>query len=71
MSEAVGLVMNDLQRDLAVYRVWAVCHVDNTGSARVLEHAGLALEGRLVRHTVFPNLSPEPQDCLMYGKALR
>jgi RimJ/RimL family protein N-acetyltransferase len=71
MSEAVGLVMNDLQRDLAVYRVWAVCHVDNTGSARVLEHAGLALEGRLVRHTVFPNLSPEPQDCLKYGKALR
>lgn len=21
--------------------------------------------------TVFPNLAPEPQDCLMYGKAVR
>jgi [ribosomal protein S5]-alanine N-acetyltransferase len=32
---------------------------------------GLALEGRLARHAVFPNPGPEPQDGLMYGKAVR
>jgi len=53
------------------YRVSAYCHVDNTGSARVLERSGLALEGRLVRYGMFPNLSSEPQDCLLFGKALR
>jgi [ribosomal protein S5]-alanine N-acetyltransferase len=32
---------------------------------------GLALEGRLARHAVFPNPGPGPQDGLMYGKAVR
>jgi hypothetical protein len=41
------------------------------GSARVLERAGLALEGRLVRYAMFPNLSAEPQDCLLFATALR
>ncbi|HEX7826046.1 MAG TPA: GNAT family protein, partial [Mycobacterium sp.] len=55
----------------AVYRVSAYCHVDNPGSAGVLRRCGLTLEGRLVRYAVFPNLGPEPQDCLMFGKAVR
>jgi ribosomal-protein-alanine N-acetyltransferase len=29
------------------------------------------LEGRLVRYAVFPNISTEPQDCLLFAKALR
>ena len=71
MSEAVGLLVEDVQRDPSVYRVSAYCHVDNTASARVLEHSGLVLEGRLVRYGMFPNISPEPQDCLLFAKALR
>ncbi|HEX2285728.1 MAG TPA: N-acetyltransferase, partial [Mycobacterium sp.] len=35
------------------------------------ERAGLPLEGRLVRYAMFPNLSPEPQDCLLFAKALK
>jgi [ribosomal protein S5]-alanine N-acetyltransferase len=49
----------------------AFCHVDNIASARLLEHSGLAPEGRLVRYAVLPNISAEPQDCLLFAKALR
>ena len=45
--------------------------VDNTRSARVLERAGLSLEGRVVQHTVFPNIGKEPQDVLQFGKTVR
>jgi RimJ/RimL family protein N-acetyltransferase len=54
-----------------VYRVTAHCHVDNTASARLLERSGLTFEGRLARYAVLPNISGEPQDCLLFGKALR
>jgi [ribosomal protein S5]-alanine N-acetyltransferase len=71
MSEVLPLLIDEAQRDPAVYRVYAYCHVDNTGSARVLERSGLALEGRLVRYGMFPNISAQPQDCLLFAKALR
>ncbi len=32
---------------LGLHRIWATCHVDNVASAKVLERAGLQLEGRL------------------------
>jgi [ribosomal protein S5]-alanine N-acetyltransferase len=71
MSEAVAVLIDALQSDPAVFRVWATCHVDNARSARLLQRNGLALEGRLARYGVFPNLSTEPQDCLLFAKALR
>ena len=71
MSEVVQVLVDEARRDPTVYRVSAYCHVDNPGSAGVPRHCGLALEGRLARYAVFPNLGPEPQDCLMYGKAVR
>lgn len=71
MSEAVRLILDGAQRDPAVYRVSAYCHVDNTASARVLERGGLTLEGRLKRYTLLPNISSEPQDCLLFAKAVR
>jgi ribosomal-protein-alanine N-acetyltransferase len=69
--EVVSILLDEVGRDPAVYRVSAMCHVDNTRSARVLQRCGLSLEGRLVRYCVFPNLSAEPQDVLLYGKAVR
>ena len=71
MSEVVQLLLAKAQRDPTVYRVTAHCHVDNTASARLLERSGLIREGRLTRYTVLPNISAEPQDCLLFGKALR
>jgi RimJ/RimL family protein N-acetyltransferase len=71
MSEVARVLIDEARRDPTVYRVSAYCHVDNAGSAGVLRHSGLTLEGRLARYAVFPNLGPELQDCLMYGKAVR
>lgn len=71
MSEVLPLLLDEAHRDRSAYRVYAYCHVDNTASARVLERSGLALEGRLVRYGMFPNISAEPQDCLLFAKALR
>ena len=42
-----------------------------TASARLLESSGLAFEGRLARYAVLPNISEEPQDCLLFGKAIK
>jgi RimJ/RimL family protein N-acetyltransferase len=71
MPEVLGLLMNALQADRGVYRVWATCHVDNERSARVLLRAGFQLEGRLARYAVYPTIAPEPLDALLYATALR
>jgi RimJ/RimL family protein N-acetyltransferase len=71
MTEVVRLLLDKAQRDPTVYRVTAHCHVDNTASARLLERSGLTFEGRLARYAVLPNIGAEPQDCLLFGKAIR
>jgi ribosomal-protein-alanine N-acetyltransferase len=71
MSEALAMMVASLNDDRDVYRVWATCNVDNQRSARLLQRAGFVLEGRLVRHAVYPCLGPEPRDSLLYAKALR
>ncbi len=50
-----------------IWRVWAYCHVENFPVQRVLERMGAMCEGRLRRFEVFPNISPEPQDCYVYA----
>ncbi len=50
-----------------VERVQAVCHVDNSASARVMEKAGMRREGRLERYLFFPNLGDEAQDVFLYA----
>jgi ribosomal-protein-alanine N-acetyltransferase len=71
MTEVLPLLLDKARQDPSAYRVTAHCHIDNTGSAAVLERSGLTLEGRLARYAVLPNLSDEPQDCLLFGKAIR
>lgn len=51
-----------------IYRVWAVCDVENKASSRVLEKIGMQREGILRRYIVHPNVSPEPRDCFVYSK---
>lgn len=50
-----------------IYRVWALCDVDNPASARVLEKVGMQREGILQRSSLHPNVSNEPRDCYCYA----
>jgi RimJ/RimL family protein N-acetyltransferase len=71
MSEAIGVALQRLQLDPQLLRVTAAVHVDNARSARLLDRCSFELQGRAVRHTVFPNLSLNPQDCLLYVRSMR
>ena len=68
MTEVVRAVSDWALAQPAVHRVWAVCDVDNHASARVLEKAGLAREGRLRRWGVHPNVSAIPRDFWCYAR---
>jgi RimJ/RimL family protein N-acetyltransferase len=68
MTEAVRAVIDYLMKEPEVFRVWAVCDVENLGSARVLEKAGMRREGILRRWAMHPNMSDEPRDCLCFAK---
>lgn len=67
MTEAVRAVVNWAIKEEEVYRIWAVCDVENPASARVMEKAGLQREGILRRWTMHPNRSDEPRDCYCYA----
>jgi [ribosomal protein S5]-alanine N-acetyltransferase len=69
MTEALRGVMNAAFALEGVYRVWALCDVDNTSSARVMEKAGMVYEGTLRRYSLHPNVNPhEPRDVRVYAK---
>lgn len=68
MSEAVDAVSNAALALPECFRIQATCDTENHASARVLEKCGFAREGRLERHTVLPNLGPEPRSSLMYAR---
>ncbi len=70
MSEAVHAVVDRTLADPNIFRVWAVCDVDNHGSARVLEKAGMTFEGTLHRWIMHPNVSPKPRDCHVYARVV-
>lgn len=50
-----------------VFRVWALCDVENRASARVLEKVGMTREGLLRRNILHPNASEEPRDSYCYA----
>lgn len=68
MTEAVRAVVNWALKEEEVYRIWAVCDVENPASARVMEKAGMRREGILRRWTIHPNRSDESRDCYCYAK---
>ena len=67
-TEAAGAVVAWAEERPDVHRVWAVCDVENTASARVLEKLGMSREGVLRRWLVHPNVSPTPRDCYAYSR---
>ena len=61
--------MVDLAARIGVERLTAECHADHYASRHVMEKCGFQQEHLLKRHAVFPNLSPDPQDVLLYSIA--
>jgi ribosomal-protein-alanine N-acetyltransferase len=66
-TESSGLIVKWLLEHPSIYRVWAVCDVENKASARVLEKVGMQREGILRRYIMHPNISDEPRDCFCYA----
>ncbi len=66
--EVVAAIMDWAWQQPTVYRVWAVCDIENQASARVLEKVGMRREGVLRRWIMHPNRSGEPRDCYCYAK---
>ncbi len=67
MTEALRAVIATCFAATNIHRIAAVCDVENPASARVMEKAGMTFEGVLPRHTVHPNISPEPRDVYSYA----
>jgi RimJ/RimL family protein N-acetyltransferase len=68
MTEAVRAVTEWALGQPEIYRVWAVCDVENRASARVLEKVGMEREGMLRRWSAHPNVSAVPRDCWCYAR---
>ena len=68
MAEAITAVAGWAFSDPSVFRVWAVCDVENRASARVLEKAGFLREGVLKKWSLHPNISAIPRDCYSYSQ---
>ena len=68
IPEAGQAIVDLVLQDPAVVRIQAMCDVDNTASARVMEKLGMTLEGTLRRYSVHPNVSSEPRDALLYAR---
>jgi [ribosomal protein S5]-alanine N-acetyltransferase len=67
MTEALSAISVWALNQPEIYRVWAVCDVDNLASARVMEKAGMQREGLLRREIIHPSISSEPRDCYIYS----
>ena len=67
MTEALRAVVQWAMRQPEIFRLWAVCDVENQASARVMEKAGMECEGILRRWAILPNRSDLPRDCFCYS----
>jgi RimJ/RimL family protein N-acetyltransferase len=67
-AEALKFLVDWTMTEPTLRRAWAYCAAENTASTRVMEKAGLMHEGVLRKWQVFPNLGPEPRDCVFYAK---
>jgi ribosomal-protein-alanine N-acetyltransferase len=68
MSEALTAIVEWAFAQESIFRVWAVCDVDNQASAQLLERNGFRQEGVLRKWSLHPNVSDVPRDCYCYAK---
>jgi [ribosomal protein S5]-alanine N-acetyltransferase len=67
MTEALTEVTVWALAQPAIFRIGAVCDLENIRSARVMEKAGMIQEGVLRRWIIHPNISDTPRDCFSYA----
>jgi ribosomal-protein-alanine N-acetyltransferase len=67
MTEALTEIVRWGLSQPTIFRISAVCDIDNVASARVMEKAGLMREGLLRRYLIHPAISSEPRDCYSYA----
>ena len=67
MIEAVRAMIHWVFQQPGIYRVYATTDVENVGSRRVMEKAGMQCEGVLRKYMIHPNISDVPRDCYMYA----
>jgi ribosomal-protein-alanine N-acetyltransferase len=68
MTEALLAIVQWAFTEPSIFRVWAVCDIENPASVRVLEKAGFKREGILKQWAIHPNISSTPRDCFSYSK---
>ena len=68
MTEVARAIVDWAMAQPEIYRVWAVCDVDNPASARVMEKCGMSFEGILKRWLRRPS-ADEPVECLCHALA--
>lgn len=66
-TEAAQLIVDWALAQPEIFRVGAVCDVDNPASASVLEKVGMQREGILRRWLHRPNDGNRPRDCYTYA----
>ncbi|MEY2510394.1 MAG: [ribosomal protein S5]-alanine N-acetyltransferase [Verrucomicrobiota bacterium] len=68
MSEALSTIVEWAFSLPSVFRIWAVCDLENGASARLLERNGFNQEGILRNWSLHPNVSSTPRDCYCYAR---
>jgi ribosomal-protein-alanine N-acetyltransferase len=63
MSEVVQSFIAEVFKNDEIFRVSAVCDIENMASKRVMEKAGMSYEGILKSWMIHPNLDKKPRDC--------
>ncbi len=63
MTEVIKSFVEEAFKINGIYRIGAVCDVQNLASKRVMEKAGMSFEGLLKNWLVAPNISKYPRDC--------
>ena len=68
MTEALTCLIDWALNQDNIWRAAAYCDVQNFASARVMEKAGMSLEGICKKYGMHPNISDIPRDCRIYAK---
>ena len=67
-TRAVEALVQRLEAEPGISRIWATCALDNPASARVLEKCGFEREGILKNWVVYPALGDRATDNYSYVK---